>query len=62
MGVSGAGQASVRTDMDDHLRITYDDIATTPLGQALGELDGNAVAHRLVRRMMAHPLSAGRRR
>ena len=39
--------------MDDLSRITYEDIAATPLGQALGDMDGNAVASRLVRRVMS---------
>jgi predicted acylesterase/phospholipase RssA/CRP-like cAMP-binding protein len=33
-------------------RITYEDIATTPLGQALGDIRGSAVASRLLPRTM----------
>jgi hypothetical protein len=39
--------------MDDLSRITYEDIAATPLGQALGDAVGHAVASRLVRRVMS---------
>jgi CRP-like cAMP-binding protein len=39
--------------MNDFPRITYDDIAATPLGQALGDAVGHAVARRLVRRVMS---------
>ncbi len=34
-------------------RITYEDIATTPLGQALGDVRGSAVASRLAPRAMS---------
>ena len=39
--------------MEDHSRITYEQIAATPLGQALGDTDGSAVASRLARRVMS---------
>jgi predicted acylesterase/phospholipase RssA/CRP-like cAMP-binding protein len=34
-------------------RITYEDIAATPLGEGLGGIDGNAVARRLEQRVMS---------
>jgi predicted acylesterase/phospholipase RssA/CRP-like cAMP-binding protein len=53
MRASAASRASTTTDMDDLDRITYEDIAATPLGQALGNIRGSAVANRLVPRAMS---------
>jgi len=44
---------STTRDMDSLSRITYEDIAATPLGDGLGDVDGNAVARRLERRVMS---------
>jgi CRP/FNR family cyclic AMP-dependent transcriptional regulator len=44
---------SATRDMDPISQITYEDIASTPLGEGLGNVVGNAVARRLERRVMS---------
>lgn len=44
---------STTQNMDSLSRITYEDIAATPLGEGLSDDDGNAVARRLERQVMS---------